>query len=82
MRSSFWKSSQEIIDEGRKAQGIIPLITGAITPPKTIGWVLRVVIMTRLSQISRDQEGLITDESELISPTFYLEESVWEWIVA
>ena len=27
------------------------------------------------------QEGLITDESDLISPTFYLEESVRGWIV-
>ena len=27
------------------------------------------------------QEGLITDDSDLISPTFYLEKSVREWIV-
>ena len=36
--------------------------------------------MSFLGQVAL-QEGLITDQSELIRPTFYLENSVREWIV-
>ena len=35
---------------------------------------------TPVAQVALDQ-GIITDESDLIRPTFYLEESVKEWIV-
>ena len=41
---------------------------------------VRVQPGTSLAQLAL-QEGLVTDESDLIRPTFYVAESVREWIV-
>ena len=67
-------------DAGSRWRGSWSFCVGSGRRWRICGWGVSVMPGTREAGLALE-EGLIADESELISPTFYVAEGVRDWIV-